>query len=186
MSSFAAFVGPHPRAFPEPMHEWHQKLYEAAEILTRRLQNLHYRPILSDYFLYHLGLGVIRDRLDVDNEPIDNEPIDNGPIGNEPNGNEPSMIPRFFRPAEIQVAAQRVQRWNEVNRWPAPDLNRPEIIEHWRGCQIRTNIPLFDDIEVNFRRCYSLLANRGHEEEQEHERDSRNDDLELLRWAKFE
>lgn len=168
MSSFAVFVRPHPRAFPGPMHEWHQKLYEAAEILTRRLENLPHRPILSDYFIRHLDLGIIRDRLDVDNEPVDNEP---------------SMIPRFFDPDTPHVAAQRAQRWNEVNRWPAPDPNRPEIIQDWRGYQIRTDIPLFDDIEHIFHRCCLLLVDRGHEEEQE--RDSRDDDPGLLRWVKF-
>lgn len=212
MSSSAMIVRPHPRAFPERMHEWHQRLYEAAQNLTQRLESLPHRPILSDNCIRHLDLEIIRDRLDVDNEPVDNqpvnnqhikkepvdnepfnnqpfrnqsikqEPVDNEPVNNQPVRNVPSMIPRFFEPDDPHAAAQRVQRWNEVKRWPAPDPHKPEFIQDWRGYQIRTDIPLFDDIEHNFHRCCSMLMDRAPQQGQP--RDSRDDGPEH-QWVKF-
>ncbi|EHK43162.1 hypothetical protein TRIATDRAFT_310718 [Trichoderma atroviride IMI 206040] len=123
------------------MRQWHQEIYDAADRLTRELERSADRPVLSGDL--RLEFGIIQDRLIVDDEQM----VDD----------EHSVCAEFFRPDTPHVAARRAQRWNEVNRWPSPDPNRPEIIESWNGCPIRTNIPLFDDIEDNFHRCLMLV-----------------------------
>lgn len=143
---------PHFQTFPEPMHEWHKELYVTTAALVDQLDNLSNKPFLDNEFIRRTGLRIFLDRLAVDDE--------------QTVGNEHSRPPKFFDPDEPQAAARRAQRWNASNRWPRLDLSRPEIINYHKHFPIRTNIPLFDDLEDNFRRCCEMLKDQGIEQEE--------------------
>lgn len=152
MARYIEVVRPHLRTFPDPMHEWHKELYVTTAALVDQLEDLFNRPIIDNDFIRRTGLRIFLDRLVVDEE--------------QTNGNGHSRHPRFFDPGDPQVAARRAQRWNASNRWPQQDPTRPEIINYLRHFPIRMNIPLFDDLEHNFRRCCEMLRYRDVEQEE--------------------
>lgn len=162
MTTFHEFVRSIPRPFPDPYIEWHIGLYDAVTVLTRQLERLTHRPLLSDRLLLELGV-VHGAELIIDEEnPIDFEP-------------------RYFSPDTPHVAAQLAQKWNEVKKWPPLDPEQPDIIINWRDYPIRLNIPPDDDIIENVHRCLKMV-----DWETEHgDRMQRSSQLEQLCWTKF-
>lgn len=138
METYDEFLRLQLRPFPIPYIEWHFGLYDTVTALKQQLERLAHEPILSENLV--LELGVIQGaELIID----DGSPVDLGPL--------------YFRPDNPHVAAQRAQRWNEVNNWPTLTPDTPEIIVNGGNYPIQTGITRFEHVAENIARCLKLV-----------------------------